>query len=503
MRQDVAAVLKEIAPRAHYVGGIVRGSLLKRWSGDIDLTLPKQDVKPVALALAKKLRAAVFEMDAEFGVWRVVTRREGLQIDLSAWQGRTLKEDLLRRDFTFNSLAYPVTAPVRVELKRENGRARILLKGLRRAEIVDFSGGLEAVQRRVIRLNSNKVLAEDPLRMLRAFRCAAELGFSIEDSVLRQIKKDRGLIWRSAGERIQEELVRLFATSKAFENIMLMDACGLLTAVFPALEAQRACAEVYYGKGGVLTHTLNAFRRMEYLLDHLDKAFPKYAGKLVPYAADKPLFKMTALLHDLAKPVTAKKVGDRLRFFYHEEKGARMAKAELEKLHYSRVDMRLISAMIAEHLRPSNLASNDVITDRGAYHFFRDLGDAAVPLLLLCWADYTSYVTDAQLKRILPRAGERMMSLARAKKTANIGKTLRHLQVLSLLLKKYFDQPKKVKPTQLINGRDVMNTLALPPGPKIGELLERVADAQVEGKGGTKEDALAFLKALPAEESVK
>ena len=89
------------------------------------------------------------------------------------------------------------------------------------------------------------------------------------------------------------------------------------------------------------------------------------------------------------------------------------------------------------------------------------------------------------------------MSLERAKKTANFGKTLRHLQVLSLLLKKYFDQPKKIKPTQLINGRDVMQALNLPSGPQVGELLEKVADAQVEGKVVTKEDALAFLKSLP------
>ena len=232
-------------------------------------------------------------------------------------------------------------------------------------------------------------------------------------------------------------------------------------------------------------------------MDNLPKAFPKYAKKLAPLAQDKALFKITALLHDLAKPSTAKVVGDRLRFFYHEERGARMAKKELEKLHYSRADMRLICAMIAEHLRPSNLASNDVITDRGAYHFFRDLGDAALPLLLLCWSDYTSYVTDAQLRRILPRSGERMMSLERAKKTANIGKTLRHLQVLSLLLKKYFEQPKKIKPTQLINGREIMQALNIKPGPQVGELLEKVADAQVDGKVVTKEDALAFLKSLP------
>ncbi len=494
---ELARVLKEVIPHAHYVGGIVRSSLLHRQSADLDITLPKADVAAAARELGRRLKAAVFEMDAELGVWRVVTHKEKIQIDLAAYQGKDLKADLLRRDFTFNSLAYPVAAlPQIVVTPRKNDTAHILLKKLQRKEIIDYCGGGEAVAAKMIDRNNPHIFKDDPLRMLRAFRSAAELGFTISNRTLLQIKKDHALIGQSAGERIHEELERLFSTSKAYENLRLMDKYGLLTAIFPELEAQRVCAEVYYGKGGVLKHTLEVFHRMEYLLDHLPKAFPKYAKKLAPYAQNKPLYKMAALLHDIAKPATAKVMGDRLRFFYHEEKGAKMAKTVLERLHYSRADMRLIGAMIGEHLRPSNLASNDVITDRGAYHFFRDLGEAAVPMLLLCWADYASYVTDSQLRRILPKSSLPMMTIAQAQKTANIGKTLRHIQVLTLLFKKFFDTPKKVQPARLITGRDVMDTLSLPPSPKIGAILEAVAVAQVEGKVSSKEEALAFIKTL-------
>lgn len=494
---DLARVLAETVPSAHYVGGIVRGSLMRKDSSDIDLALPPQDVKPAALALAKKLKAAAFEMDAQFGVWRLVTHKEKVQIDLTAYQGKDLKADLLRRDFAFNSLAYPVAARPEIQIKKQQDEtAKIRLTKLKKNLIVDLSGGLEDVRGKVIRMNNPRVFKDDPLRMLRAFRSAAELGFKIDERTLKQIKKDAALISQPAGERVQEELLRLFATSKAYENLMLMDQYGLLTALFPELEPQRTCAEVYYGKGGVLKHTLEVFRRMEYLLDNLPKAFARYAKKLAPAAANKPLFKMAALLHDVAKPATAKVMGDRLRFFYHEQKGAKMAKEILERLHYSRADMRLICAMIGEHLRPSNLASNDVITDRGAFHFFRDLGEAAVPMLLLCWADYASYVTDAQLKRILPRSGERMLTILQAQKTDNIGKTLRHMQVLNLLFKKFFDQPKKVRPVRLITGRDVMDVLALPPSPKIGEILDAVADAQVDGTVTDRDSAIAFLQTL-------
>ena len=497
MPNRVGKILFETIPHGYYVGGIVRNSLLKKQSGDLDIALPSEEVKRAAYDLAARLHAAVFEMDPEMGVWRLVTHNEKLQIDLTAYQGKNLREDLLRRDFTFNSLAYPVAACPRAEVSQNAaGSTQVILKNIRKNLIVDETGGLADLAKKIIRTGGENQFADDPLRMLRAFRCSAELGFTIEPRTLAQIKKHAPLIVQSAGERQHEELVRLFHTPKSYRFLEQMDEVGLLTALFPELEAQRTCAEVYYGKGGVLKHTLAVFKRMEYLLNHLDRAFPAYAEKIAPFVKDKALFKMTALLHDVAKPATAKMHGGRLRFFYHEQKGAKMARVILERLHYSRAEIRLVCAMIGEHLRPSNLASNDVITDRGAYHFFRDLGDAGVPLLLLCWTDYTSYVSDAQLRRILPQSAARMMTLAQAERTKNVGKTLRHLQVLSLLFKKYFDAPQKVSPSRLITGVDVMTLLNLPPSPKIGEILEAVAVAQVEGKVITRAEALAFIKNL-------
>ncbi len=438
-------------------------------------------------------------MDAQYGVWRLVTHKDKIQIDLTAYQGKDLKADLLRRDFAFNALAYPVTALPQIQITpQKNGNAHILLKRLQRKKIVDYAGGLEDVSHKLIRHTNPQVFAEDPLRMLRAFRSAAELNFTIAPATLRLIKKYAPLITQPAGERVHEELTRLFNTSKAYENVKLMDDCGLLTALFAELDAQRTCAEVYYGEGGVLKHTLLALKRIEYLLEHTEKAFPKYVGKLKEISNQKPLFKMAALLHDIAKPSTAKMKDGRLRFFYHEQQGARMARNVLERLHYSRPEMRLICAMIGEHLRPSNLASNDFITDKGAYHFFRDLGDAALPLLFLCWADYTSYVTDEQLRRILPHSDEPLMSLAQAQKKAAVGKTLRHLQVLALLFNKFFEHPRVVRPSRVITGRDIMDALHISSGPQIGELLEAVAVAQVEGKVQDQKEALAFVRSLVA-----
>ena len=493
--QNLAKLLRTVVPDAYYVGGVVRDSLLKKSSGDIDLALPKERIKPAALALAKKLKATVFEMDEQFGVWRLVTHQSNVQIDLTAFQGKDLKADLLRRDFTFHALAYPVTAPVVIEVKKvKNEKAQIRLKNLQKQFLIDLKQGLTDLSARQIKLTGPRVFKDDPLRMLRALRHAAELKFTLAPSVIKQIKQDAPLIVQSAGERVQEELTRLFRTPRAYEYVLLMEKTGLLDILFPELTPQRTCAECYYGKGGVLKHTLDCFKREEWLLENIQKVFPKYHKKLTAFVTDKAVFKMAVLLHDVAKPATAKMLGGRLRFFYHEQKGAAMARQILDRLHYSKADNRLICAMIGEHLRPSNLASNDVITPRGAYKFFRDLGNAAIPMLLLCWADYTSYISDAQLRRLLPKSTASMMSLERAQKTANVGKTLRHMQLVNLLFKKYFENPKKINPTRLIDGKDVMETLHIGPSVQVGKILEAVAEAQVEGVIKDKAGALDFIR---------
>jgi len=490
----IAAALAGIKD-AFYVGGCVRDGILKRPSADIDIALPGENIKAEALSLARKLDANVFEMDARFGVWRIITKKEKLQIDLTALQGKSLEEDLTRRDFTINSLAVPVTAKPKIKIKNTGGKNYFLLSA-KPKEIIDLCGGLKDLRAKTVRSNGAKVFEDDALRALRALRTSAELNFKIDKKTLAQVKKYSGLITQSAPERIREELVRVFNCPNIKKNLEIMDAVGLLNALFPVLKDQKKCARVYYGKGGVFEHTLMTAARMEYLLENLKTVYPSYYKKIIPYAKDAALYKMTALLHDIAKPITAKKTGGRLRFFFHEEKGARMAEEILKNLRYSTFEIRLICAMIRHHLRPSNLASNDVITDRGLFKFFRDMGDAAVPLLLLCWADYASYVTDAQLKKIMPLSFKPVMTIDEAKAQSNVSKTLRHMQVLNFMFKKYFAASPKINPPKLINGSDVMATLQIPPGPRVGELLEKVTLAQVDGKIKTKEDALNYLKQI-------
>ncbi|MDR0645749.1 MAG: HD domain-containing protein [Elusimicrobiota bacterium] len=487
--KSLQKVIFDTAPQAYYVGGILRDGILKRPSRDIDLALPRSQVKDAALKLAKILKGSAFEMDADFCVWHI-TAKNGLQIDLSAIIGKNIKEDLKRRDFTINALACPVSALPSLKQKSDG---KILLTAALN-NILDINDGIKDIKNKIIRANSKNVFKEDSLRLLRAYRTAAELGFTIDKNTISLIKKDAAMINDSAGERIQEELKRIFKCKGSKQNLADMDKSALLAAIFPPLEKQKNCARVYYGKGGVFAHTLNVVDRMEFLLGDLKKVFPKYYKKLLPFAQDAALYKTAALLHDIAKPKTAKMLKGRLRFFHHEERGAEMARHLLKKLRYSSSDTRVICNMIKYHLRPSNLSSNEIITSRGVYNFFKELGEAAIPMLLMCWADYASYITVAQAKRLIKQSSKPIMTLEEGKKRGALGKTLRHMQVVNFLFDKYFnDTEKVVLPRRFIDGNDIMSVLKIPSGKKVGEILEAAAVAQVEGKIADREQALAWL----------
>lgn len=475
--ENLAKIIQDLAPQAYYVGGAVRNSLLKKYSTDIDIALPKQDLIAVSKALAHKLKATAFEMDGEFGVWRI-SSKNGLQIDVCAIIGKDIKQDLKRRDFTINAFACPVSKVRNIKIKEKS-----YLLVLKPKDILDLNKGVQDLKAKVIRANNNLVFKEDPLRLFRAFRTAAQLNFKITPATFALIKKYSKFSAQPAGERIQEELKKIFKEKNTAFYLKEMQEAGLFKTLLPELEKQKSCAKCYYGEGGVWAHTLLVVERMEFLLDKVSEIFKPYGKQMANIAQDKALYKMAAFLHDIAKPATAKMMKGRLRFFYHEEKGAIMAKDFLKKLKYSNDEIKMICKMIEFHLRPSNLASNEIVTDKGIYKFFKELSFAGLPMLLLCWSDYTSYVSVVQTKALIKKAHAPVMTIEEARKKENIGKTLRHMQMLNFLISKYFTEKQKiVLPPKLLDGKQIMEILNITPSPLVGDILEKLTLAQVEGK---------------------
>ncbi|HBB67992.1 MAG: hypothetical protein A2X28_07325 [Elusimicrobia bacterium GWA2_56_46] len=506
----IAIEILKLFEEAFIVGGAVRDAVLKRPVKDLDLAVrdsPDFDAK--VKKLASRLKASVFILDEEHRVYRLALRsadaprasgtapeqkERGLQLDISPFQGKDLLEDLLRRDFTVNAMALPLApgfSPI-----RDKKTGLFMLPAVKTTDLIDPAAGLKDLKSGTIRLVTPKALTEDPLRLLRAFRFSSGLGFKIAPATLKLIKIHSALITRSAPERIHDELLMILASPAAAARVKELYKSGLLTAILPELEAQRSCAEVYYGKGGVLKHTFAVIERLDHLFADPGAYLPDWR-KFGEFLAEKEILKLAALLHDVAKPPCARMIKGRLRFFGHEEHGALMAARILERLRFSRDHVKLLTRTIGSHLRPGNLASNDAISDRAVFRFFRNMGEYTIPLLLLCWADHSSYITLAQLRSLKTRMKEKPFAIPKGGLPRDgIKKTLRFLQVLNSLFRTYVAKNIKAKTARLITGHDVMKILAMKPGPEVGGVLEKVSLRQFEGRIKTRRQALEYLKSF-------
>lgn len=491
---DLTTAATGVFGEVYLVGGALRDALLKRPFKDVDLAVPPSaDFGDKVRRLARRLDAACFPLDEETQVYRLTRRREPrAQLDVMPFVGGSLRSDLARRDFTVNALALRLAPGMKFAAKA--GTAEFTFTPAR-AAVVDPHGGLKDLAAGKIRPVSPRIFSEDPARLMRAFRLAAGLGFVLTPAALKGIKKHAALIRATAPERVREELLRLLESDASHEWLALMRKYGLLFALFPELAAQESCAVKYYGKGGVLTHTLRVVQRADELYKDLAAWLPlhKKTGELLP---SPRLLKFAALLHDIAKPAKAAMIKGRLRFFGHEEFGAVMAEKEMERLRFSRDEIRLVSKIIGTHLRPGNLAANDAISDRAMFRFFRAMGDCTVPLLVLSWADHASYVTLRQLKAMRKKLQQPPSPLPPGLPYNSPRKTTRYMQVLNLLFSVYVKKTLRLRAARLLDGNDVIKTLKIKEGPRIGELLEKVQLLQFEGKIKTREEALKALRGM-------
>lgn len=458
----------------------MRDYALGRPSADLDLAA-SSDPEGLAHALARASGGSFVLLDDATKIYRVALPAG--QVDVAQVQGGSIEADLARRDFGLNAMARRLEAG-------PGGEPAL-------GPLLDPRRGLADAKARRLKASGSAPFEDDPLRLLRAFRLAAQLGLAIEPATARHIRRNAKRVRRCAGERVRQELLLLLAAPGAHRWLRAMDEARVLTAVFPELEKMRACARGYYGSGGVMRHTLDAVERMDLLLERLDDVFPKLADPIRKHlgawagAAPGALLKLAVLLHDIAKPATARKIGGRLRFFGHDERGARMTERELVRLRFSGREIRGVCACVRHHLRPGNLATNREISPKAIFRFFRDVGEDGVPLLLACWADHSSYMPLPRLRRAL---GTLSKEPGPPPKETERGKTVRHLRVISLLLRAYFTRTEVSRPKRLLDGNEVMKALGIPPGPLVGKILDKLSEAQATGRVKDREAALKFVQ---------
>jgi poly(A) polymerase len=369
------------------------------------------------------------------------------------------------------------------------------------SEIVDESGGLADLRDGALRMTSPEVFAADPLRLLRAARLASELGFGVERATAAEVRRRAEQVRESAAERRRDELMRIFSLEDASAGVRLLDDLRLLGALLP---------EVTLGKGvdqppqwhayDVFEHNVRCVEAMDIMLarkrptserawmwDGLWSVFAWCERHIRDYLADEmsegrtrsSLLKVAALLHDVAKPLTRTVDDDGgVRFYGHADEGATIAQRIMRRLRFSAHEVRFVSRLVAEHLRPVQLAQvGEVPTRRALYRFYRSLDDAMPGVLLLALADAAA------------SRGEAMTS----------GGWSRHVAYMNSLLVRSSQEPGIVNPPRLLTGDDVMRELGLPAGPAIGELLEALREAQAAGDVRNAEEARAFIRGRATE----
>ena len=480
---EINDFLTEQGVEAYLVGGFLRDVLLGRDTADIDIAVAS-DALEIAPGVATFLGGKYVLLDEANRIGRVVVSREEGQweLDFSTFRG-DVKQDLARRDFTVDAMA--------VDLSQ-------LVKAQADVQLIDPFNGWDDLQRGVVRVVAKTAFESDAARLLRAVRLAAELGFSIDSDTEALIRRYSYLIADVAGERIREELLRLLAISHPRYSLSYLDELGLLTAMIPELVEAKGAKQPKEHFWDVFDHSIQTVGAVDFVLR---QGAWRYAGEEVlaatPWSAvlaqhfdqkvssgstRRLMLKLAALLHDIAKPQTrAVDAGGRVRFLGHAKEGAAIAVDILERLRFSAKEVKLVEIMVRHHLRPMQMSQSGLPSRRAIYRYFRDTGEAGIDILFLSLADH----------------------LATRGPQLNLSHWQAHAQLVEYVLAQHFQEEELVTPPKLVDGHDLINIFGMSPGPKIGEFLEAVREAQASGEVTTKAEALSYIRQRLAAEGCK
>ncbi len=448
------------------VGGIIRDKLLgrKKENPDMDFCLKKGAIV-FGRRLARALRAGFVVLDKEHGACRLVLKdkKRIFTLDFTDFRGKTLEEDLLRRDFTINTMA--------LALKD------IFKKGGVNGRIIDLFGAREDLQRGVLRIPYRDAFDDDPLRMLRAFSFSCVLGCRIDAPTLKAIARKKKKILSVSPERIRDELFKILEGKDAFNTLCALDRIKILEIIIPEINLMRGVYQGPYHHLDIWKHTLECVKQFEELIAGLkaDARIYGYCCRLLAgQRSRKALIKLALLFHDIGKPSTMRRCKGKISFHGHERAGLPWAHEACKRLKLSNDEIRSVKTMVLWHLRPGYLGDLEQISSRAKFRYFRDTADEALAVLLLSIADQRS-----TRGRLSTRAD-----------------SLRHEKAAFSLINEYFRREKEKKPQRLVNGDDLMRELGLEPSPLIGKLLKSLEESQAIGRINSKAQALGLARRM-------
>jgi poly(A) polymerase len=439
--QQVVGLARQQEIPIYLVGGTIRDILLGRKIRDYDFVVKVVDM-PFLDQLGGLLGASVFPMGKGKvePIYRLVKGEK--VIDFALMEGDAIEQDLMRRDFTINAIAYSFaegrffTAPQAGE-DLEAGRIDLVV--------------------------SPQALEADPLRMLRAVRYRCTLpGFVLTGRLKEEIKRHKELLTEVAPERIRAELDEIILSPSPAQGLGLMHELGLLTCVFPELAPLEDLPQGRYHVTDALSHTIEVAREVDTLMRG-EHPFP-----FQPSRDDRLIVGYAALFHDLGKPATKSIDAEgEIHFYGHPDHSSLLAQGIMKRLRFPSKVRDGVIPLVENHMRILTLAQGEP-TDKALRRLIHAMGEGIRLLLVLGLAETGSKQGDDTEER------KRFMDLCG--------------QIWDL-----YEKEDLIAPEPLLMGRDLLG-LGHSPGPRMGEILEEVKKRQIAGELKDREEALRFVQ---------
>ena len=407
----------------YLVGGSVRALLLNQSITDLDFALADNAIV-FAKAFADKIGEAFVRLEEQPPTARIVIRETRLTLDFAGFRAETLEADLRLRDLTINAMALDLSS--------------LLAKPA--VNLIDPCGGFCDLKEQTLRFASEGVVIDDPLRLLRVYRFAAQLGFEIPEPTIDLIRRHRNRLPQVSSERIRDELIKILTVQNAAPYLRHMAETRLLSEIIPEIEE--------LGQN-TLDHSLFGLEMFE--TEPTPDPLLSYQPQIEAYLCEE-------LIYDLCRRQILK-----LAILLHKG-GTEMAVRIMNRLRLGRKAAQLMRCLVQNHLSLMALIdTDDQIERRTTIRFLRDTGDDWLGVLLLSYANLRSsqeniHKTDEMMKQIAD---------------------LYHYEIGPI-----------IERGKLITGDDILRTFGMMPGPKIGRILRHVEDLQFEGQIRTPEEAL-------------
>lgn len=464
-------ILKNIN-EGYLVGGMVRDFLMGVNIKNIkDRDISIKNAEDFSKMLAKKLDATFITLDSENKIYRLVLSDKENFLDISEMCGNCIQDDLKRRDFTINAIAY--------DLKEE--------------KFIDITGGIDDIKNKYLRSISEANFVDDPLRILRAYRFMATTGFDVDADLEQILKKHKNLLLNPAKERVHDEIMKLFGGKYTSKTLLKMLEDGVLELVFPCVKEIKTIPSNTHHHLDLIHHVIETVRQIELLYNDANNDIKTHLNQtdFGGYPRINHL-KLAGFLHDIGKPSTwtieedkktiwSVKDGTeypkgkpyRHRFIKHDLEGAKLVKPLLKELKFSNKQIEYISDLIRNHIYPSSVISAPNVDNKVMMRYVRKMNENSIDNIILAKADRLSAQGPAVTKEM----------------------TEANLKGLDRLLKFYLEVKPTLKPLpKLIDGTKIMEILNIKQSPILGKIISELHEAQLNEEVNTKEEAVEFVK---------